>query len=659
MGGLVSAEVVLVSLQAEVGLRHRILGTINFDVPFLGMHPGVIKSGLASIFNPAPDTPTQPEAQTLSPITSLGLASPEASEGPFSPPARADTFFNPDQPDPNFNPAFQNDVVLPVRKGWRNVWHFVNKHSDNLTAATKQLISSHMEFGGAMADYSGLKMRYARIRALEEQNEDIRRSVVSGNSAPPRVRFVNYYTASTGRPKKPKSPQESPSSGLSVGKGSLVMNDTTAQNDAQEEPAPRLSTSTSQSRSPRLSLEEHTNEGLIVKYIGQPDEASSSPEPSPRGSMEHLDPRPVSSRGSVSSQEAWTDAMEELQLATTTEDQALSPTLSGALSPSNTSILSPSSASTPLPSQSQASLALTPATSSSSSSLLPIPDLPPPPQKPDFSTFADKDTRKLAEKEYLRLSRSHEKAVKDRQKALKERAKLEEKLLKKRMKDDEKAAKEREKERKKKGEEREDEYERRLGLERRETEREWKEFQAGGEHEDGEEKEEIPRDENGVPRPDWKSDYSKGRERSSETGLGGQGYPPDPPKENLSTLRAVEEKYGEAVAQLNLSNDKAVPKGKQKKTEEPEKSTGPPKDRMFCTLPPKDSVGNRDPCWVRIFMKDVDEVGAHCGLFFTTDGDRYERLVGDVAERIEEWVGEAESERIARSLGGVDWVTMG
>lgn len=66
------------------------------------------------------------------------------------------------------------------------------------------------------------------------------------------------------------------------------------------------------------------------------------------------------------------------------------------------------------------------------------------------------------------------------------------------------------------------------------------------------------------------------------------------------------------------------------------KDKKPPKDRKFCTLPPKDSQGQRDPCWPRVFMKDVDEVGAHCGLFFVDE--RYERLVGDVSERIEGWV---------------------
>ncbi|KAI7518793.1 hypothetical protein KC331_g21021, partial [Hortaea werneckii] len=55
MGGLLAAEVVLLPPPppASRPFKHRILGTINFDVPFLGMHPGVVRSGLASIFKPA------------------------------------------------------------------------------------------------------------------------------------------------------------------------------------------------------------------------------------------------------------------------------------------------------------------------------------------------------------------------------------------------------------------------------------------------------------------------------------------------------------------------------------------------------------------------------------------------------------------------------
>ena len=74
----------------------------------------------------------------------------------------------------------------------------------------------------------------------------------------------------------------------------------------------------------------------------------------------------------------------------------------------------------------------------------------------------------------------------------------------------------------------------------------------------------------------------------------------------------------------------------------------PKKDRMFCTLPPKDSAGERDPLWVRIFMQNVDEVGAHCGLFFVDE--RYERLVGEVADRVETWVREDTNARVARQV---------
>ena len=62
------------------------------------------------------------------------------------------------------------------------------------------------------------------------------------------------------------------------------------------------------------------------------------------------------------------------------------------------------------------------------------------------------------------------------------------------------------------------------------------------------------------------------------------------------------------------------------------------RDKKFCMLPPKIN-GQIDPCWVRVFMRDVDEVGAHCGLFFV--GDQYEWLVSDVGNRIKEWIRES------------------
>ncbi|TKA63409.1 hypothetical protein B0A49_10414, partial [Cryomyces minteri] len=74
------------------------------------------------------------------------------------------------------------------------------------------------------------------------------------------------------------------------------------------------------------------------------------------------------------------------------------------------------------------------------------------------------------------------------------------------------------------------------------------------------------------------------------------------------------------------------------------------RDKKFCMLPPKDAAGNRDPTWIRVFMEGVDEVGAHCGLFFVSE--TYERLMGDVGARIEEWIREDMSVRAVEEAAG-------
>jgi hypothetical protein len=53
---------------------------------------------------------------------------------------------------------------------------------------------------------------------------------------------------------------------------------------------------------------------------------------------------------------------------------------------------------------------------------------------------------------------------------------------------------------------------------------------------------------------------------------------------------------------------------------------------------------------VEVYMEGVDEVGAHCGLFMP--GPHYERLVGDVGERIAGWVWEEASRRVILEGGG-------
>lgn len=223
MGGLLAADIVLIPGSA-VGhpFRHRILGTVSLDSPFLGLHPGIVVSGIASIFRPAP-SPANDDgasnslsganhdpAESLSPDSSVysSVAPPSEASSPalpLSPPSTGPS----GDPDPYFNPPFFNDVLF-IDRGWfKNITHFAKKHkSQNLVGAATSHIMSHLEFGGCLADYPGLNSRYNKLRRLEDvdpfnaNGPDLRGAV--------RVRFVNYYTISTGRLKKPKRDCSSP-----------------------------------------------------------------------------------------------------------------------------------------------------------------------------------------------------------------------------------------------------------------------------------------------------------------------------------------------------------------------------------------------------------------------------------------------------------------
>lgn len=576
MGGLLSAEVALIPSLADGSLRHRLIGTINFDVPFLGMHPRVVKVGLASIFSPAPSKSPQDHDNTPSGLntqtggdyfddrpsastSSTSIKSPQSS-------------LSPSQIDPYYNPAFKNDVILPVRKGWEGAWYFLNKHSSDLRTATKQLVKSHLEFGGAMADYSGLKLRYTRIRGLEEQSERTRKAVIGSSVAPPRVRFVNYYTSSTGRPKKPKTPT---SPEASVATPMLTSDVTDADHKTADQDEEKYSGEFSPRDERALETDDDIKEFEAIENNGLV-------------SMDHLEPAPMSDVGGDSSDlESWVDATENMEIA-----------------PSNSNIITDPTRNTHEHEQDQdvdtTLLARSPEVPADGlQSLPPVPDPPAKPGKPPF--FADKDARKLAEKEYDRVLKLYFRSLKDREKALRDREKLEKKRERQAIKEGKKAEKEvmksdksKEKERKKTIERRETDQENVLAAEHKEAQKEWK---AALNH--------AWNDDDSTIEP-----LSKRESSTQSTGLSPQ--------------------------------ESRTPSSEEQK---------PFKDRTFCTLPPKDGSGIRDPTWVRVVMKDVDLVEAHCGLFFPDpNDDRYEKLIGDVGERVCQWVGEAESERVAREF---------
>ncbi|KAI4715533.1 hypothetical protein E4T48_08276 [Aureobasidium sp. EXF-10727] len=576
MGGLLCAEVALIPSLADGSLRHRLIGTVNFDVPFLGMHPRVVKVGLASIFSPAPpkspqdgdNTPSVSNMQTTGdyfddkPSASTSTPSIKSPESSFSP----------SQLDPNYNPAFKNDVILPVRKGWEGAWYFLNKHSGDLRTATKQLVKSHLEFGGAMADYSGLKLRYTRIRGLEEQTERTRKAVIGSSVAPPRVRFVNYYTSSTGRPKKPKTPT---SPEIVVETPPLTNNVGDVDHKMTDEDYEKYSGEFSPRDDRLLETDDDIKEFEAAESIGAV-------------SMDHLEPAPMSDIGGDSSDiESWVDATENMEIASSSSKAAEDAT--------NNTPKAEQDLNLDIASSERSPEVLT----SGLQALPPVPDLPTKPEKPPF--FADKETRKLAEKEYDRVLTLYFRAVKDREKALRDREKLEKKRERRAIKEGKKAEKEiiksdksKEKDRKKSIQRRETDHESSLAAEQTEAQKEWKDAM---EH-------------------SWNNDDS--------------------------TIEPLSERNSSMQSTVLSTQSTRTPSNEEQK---------PFKDRTFCTLPPKDGSGNRDPTWVRVLMKDVDLVEAHCGLFFPDPhDDRYEKLIGDVGERVCQWVGEAESERVAREF---------
>ncbi|KAF1834777.1 hypothetical protein BDW02DRAFT_549703 [Decorospora gaudefroyi] len=603
MGGLLAADIALV-------FRHRIIGIVNFDVPFLGMHPGIIKAGLGSLFN-SPPTPQDAIVQ---------------DPNPEKKPSRVSTIFNPKPSDPNYNPAFPNDIHLPVRKGWENSLHWLTKHYKNgLKEATKGLVKSHFEFGSAMADYRELKDRYAKVRALEEEDGRKRKTGYPQTRSIPRIRFVNYYTVSTGRPKKLKSPKS---------------------------PSPK-SSSPSPSRSTSLQLQHRDSDrsGTLSPMASQPhhqqprrqDSIRSPSVSSSEPEMTYIDPQPMRDTPRVST---------EVQEHREGQVEPVSP---------------------------QEPLSATSATRESTiehDGPPNLPEIPPIPQEPpfvDLMQFSDKTQRKAAEKEYDHALKMYQKSVKTRNKTINERTKMEEKWEK----DKAKQKKEQEKEEKKKQEEsekeqreqqkeeeRKQEEARNMSAEekQRQKEREQREAEAQQREEEARQRQrEADLREGKIPVQEEVGTPSVPADIEEDLGAMQLGDPEPAQHKNRHPYAHYEFSQSGIMNQASaaeradssytLSTMDSQNSHQQTVHTDEDKVAKPKKLKKFCMLPPKDSEGNKDPTWVQVFMDNMDEVTAHTSLFFVNE--TYERLVGDVGARIEDWVRETNSLRLVREMSGI------
>ncbi|OAQ98627.1 hypothetical protein LLEC1_02943 [Akanthomyces lecanii] len=594
MGGLLAAEVVLMvrclaSMLFECQLtcdiqpnrdphlhqpfKHRILGTLSLDSPFLGLHPGIVKSGLSSLFQPAPKT----NKETVGSASQSSLSvDPSASDLqlPLSEIASnaSATSSPPVRPNEHYDPPFFNDIPFREKPLLSRLRHFASKHkAEGIFNAIGNHIISHLEFGSCIADYPELSARYKRIRALEDVDE--LKAISEGHppAAHRRVRFVNYYTLSPGRPKP--SPQMD---GLSAGNPSLstlsldkldtrddrfgesvVKADSLSSPDAEQLPkadvAPTHGGSDCGDLYEREDPKPEPDGKSIAKIKSDDDDLDEDYESDNEShrSMLHLDPVPifdgeegegeeVQRAGSEEKDEA--DKGDEKDDGDESEEKLdKEESLAGA----HPIAMAPSK-------EIQPELDL---------DLAPIPPEPEEPPPLDLSKYTDKDARKQAEKEAKRQQKAYQQAVKDRTKAIRER----EKLLEKRRK---KSAKEAER------------------LER-ETTREMQEL--------------------------------------------------------LKQKQAAE---AAAAAATQPSQDDALDTT-PRPAQEQQQQQQPRKLRKFCTLPSK-TRGQCDPAWVDVYMADVDEVEAHCGLF--APGPHYDKLVGDVGSRVMAWVHDDMSTRAAMAM---------
>ncbi|KAI0552588.1 hypothetical protein F4679DRAFT_73060 [Xylaria curta] len=577
MGGLLAADVILkrptYQDQNHDGyFKHRILGVVNLDSPLLGMHPGIIVSGISSIFrkNETPKLPGEPSIQPVlspgtdlpSPNLSMYSVPSTMSEMPPSPPPPPAPFMRPALTnDANFNPNLPNDVRIEERTWWKNVVHFVKKHnSEGLIDAATNHIMSHLEFGGSMFDINSLKTRYESVRRLEDV-DDLKQA---GSNQPPQVRFIQYYTICNGFPKKPKEED------LARDDAQVVsINDVSEKVHDIPEKGPL---------SPLISLDGHDPEPR--SEIKQDFKALSLSN-SERSSLELLSPEPILDELPAAAKDHSIEAEKATDTGSSNEP------LDTIQASSHDNIVSPTDE---YPIENKVLIDDIAHTVDALDLDLPaVPEMPSKPEPLNLENYADKDARKLAEKEAKRAQKVYAQAVKDREKAIKDREKIIEKRKKKLAQEAEKKAKEEKKRRKK-----EEAAAASTTATSSTTPKESKE-RSSTSNQEASEKLTMPVDQEAPP--EW-----------------------TPVSQDLAAEEADAKRKEKEKA--------------KEKTKDHEKEEKKMKQRKFCNVPK--SNGLVDSKWVGVFMKDMDEVAAHTGLFFA--GEHYESLVGDVGNTIVEWV---------------------
>lgn len=151
--------------------KHRVLGHVSFDVPYLGLHPRIVWTGISTLCR----------FPTSNNVNEQHL-----------PPWEFETF----KDDPKYNPLFSNDVNLKRRSGWDGPKHFLSKYSGQISRSILQYVYSYYDHAGCLHNYPKLLRRHKKIRQLAKG--DLPRYSEYAQSQVKIVRFVNYYTACSG-----------------------------------------------------------------------------------------------------------------------------------------------------------------------------------------------------------------------------------------------------------------------------------------------------------------------------------------------------------------------------------------------------------------------------------------------------------------------------
>ncbi|KAJ7023472.1 hypothetical protein C8F04DRAFT_182169 [Mycena alexandri] len=191
MGGLLAADAATDASNSGISRARRILGVVAFDVPYLGMHPHVVVSGIASLFPGDDDDKTTAgdmnqhsdvqivddqvtedwDAFKKNLDSNRSMHSRSRSHSPIPPSPLAGTSA-PTSPIPQANPfglpsspLIDKTLSFLTTHSEDPLVRWVRKHSDEPFSASKRFVIEYFQFGSCMFDPSGLKERYARLVA--------------------------------------------------------------------------------------------------------------------------------------------------------------------------------------------------------------------------------------------------------------------------------------------------------------------------------------------------------------------------------------------------------------------------------------------------------------------------------------------------------------